>query len=162
MKRTFQENVSNYHRYCLLKCNTHYDMAELYKLRHRTFGIFVVIITSVVGTSVFAALAGLQILILQVVTGFLTVAAVVLAALQTFLGFSDLQSQHKTAAAGYGRVRRDLELLVMKFAEATGTAGELGTTELESIKKHLDDLDLASPTIPDDVWESTVKKTPET
>ncbi|CAB1061423.1 hypothetical protein D1BOALGB6SA_6196 [Olavius sp. associated proteobacterium Delta 1] len=137
-------------------------MAEKYKSRHRTFGIFVVIITSAVETSVFASLAGLQNTDVQILTGFLTVAAVVLAALQTFLGFSDLQAQHKTAAAGYGEVRRDLDLLVMKFPEATGTASEPGTAELESIIKHLDDFDRASPTIPDKVWDAIVSKTPET
>ncbi|UCD31991.1 MAG: SLATT domain-containing protein [Desulfobacterales bacterium] len=158
MKRTFQEVAANYFRYSILKCNANYDIAEMYKVRHRRFGVWVVGITILVGTSVFAALAGMESPTAQALTAFLSVAAVILAALQTFLGFSDLQSQHKTAAAGYGDVRRDIELLVMKFPEATGAENELGTDEIASIKKHLDDLDMTSPTIPDKVWDAIVKK----
>ena len=46
----------------------------------------------------------------------------------------------------------------MKFPEATGAANESGTDEIASIKKHLDDLDRTSPTIPDKVWDAIVKK----
>lgn len=160
MKRTFQDIVAHYYRYSSLKCNTHYDLAERYKKLHRAFGIVVVFVTAVVGTSVFTSLGQKQEVWIQVGTGLLSVAAVVLAALQTFLGFSELQAQHKTAAAGYGICRRDLELLSMKFPNATGAAGEAGTAELEAIKKNLDDLDGGSPTIPERLWDAVVKKTP--
>lgn len=158
MKRTFEQVVANYFCYSILKCNAHFDMAEMYKVRHRRFGIWVVGISFLVGTSVFSTIAGMENPYIQVLTGFLSVAAVILAALQTFLGFSDPQSQHKTAAAGYGDVRRELELLVMKFPEATGALNEPGTDEIAAIKKHLDDLDMTSPTIPDEVWDTIAKK----
>src|SRR6266536_3062110 len=151
---TFGEIANNYLNYSIRKCDSHYDMAEMYKNRHRFFGIVVVLVTAIVGTSVFASLGKSPESWIQIFTGFLSIAAVVLSSLQTFLGFSEYQSQHKASAAGYGSCRRDLELLIMKFPEATGKSGEAGTMELELIKKSLDDLDKASPTIPDKIWAS--------
>jgi len=160
MKRTFQEIVDIYYWYSLRKCYVHYDMAEKNKNHHRVLGVVVVFVTAVVGTSVFTSLGQKHDLWIQVGTGLLSVAAVVLSALQTFLGFSDLQVQHKTAAARYGTCRRDLELLTMKFPNATGVSGVSGTAELEAIKMNLDDLDRESPTIPDRAWDAVVKKNP--
>ena len=157
MKSTFAEIASSYYNYSLRKCCGHYDVAERYKRYHRLFGIVVVITTTAVGTSVFAALSGSTHPAIQICTGLLSVVAVVLAALQTFLGFGDLQAQHKTAAAGYGMIRRDVELLVMKFPNATGVANQPETTELEALKSHLDELDRASPAIPDKIWDATAK-----
>ncbi len=119
------------------------------------FGTAVVVITSLVGTSVFSSLAGSSYLIIQIITAVLSVSAIVLAALQTFLGFAELQSQHKSAGVGYSKVRRDLEMLAVKFPGANGGADSPEMKELELITKHLDDLDSASPTIPDDVWDKT-------
>jgi hypothetical protein len=156
--RTFEENAKQYFSYSALKCNAHYDMAERYKDRHRVFGMIVVTVTAVVGTSVFASLGKAATFWIQISTGMLSIAAVVLSALQTFLGFSDLQTHHKTSAAGYGACRRDLEMLLMKFPGAKGLAGEPGTAELETIKKTLDDLDRSSPTIPQGVWDAVGAK----
>jgi len=160
VKRTFEETAANYFRYSAQKCNAHYDLAEAYKNRHRLFGIAVVFVSAIVGTSVFASLGKSPVPWIQFCTGLLSVAAVVLAALQTFLGFAELQTQHKMAAAGYGICRRDIELLIMKFPTAQGTADEPGTSELEAVKKTLDELDRGSPTVPDKVWSAVVAKIP--
>ena len=88
----------------------------------------------------------------------LSVCAGVLSARQTFLGFSDLQTQHKRAADGYSISRREIEFLAMKYPMAKGTADELGTPEFESLKKNLDELDKASPTIPDTVYNTAAAK----
>jgi hypothetical protein len=155
-KTLFENNVSNYHNYAVRKCNAHYKMAERYKRNHRSFGVSVVVLTSVVGTSVFASLTKITTdLYLQIATGFLSIIAVVMAALQTFLGYADLQVQHKNAGVGYAIVRRSLEILLMKFPDASGRPDEPGTKEFDAINKQIEDLDRASPTIPDNVWIST-------
>lgn len=161
MNKTFDETVESYYRYSLLKSKVHYDRAEYYRLRHRRLGIMVVMTTSLVGTAVFASLQASIDASVQVAVGFLSVLAVVLAAMQTFLGFADSQSHHKDAAAGYSRVKRETELLRLKFPDATGRSDEPGTAELELVKKQLDKLDSESPTIPNRIWDATAKKISE-
>jgi len=56
--------------------------------------------------------------------------------------------------------RRDFEFLMMKYPTAKGGAGEPGTSELEALKKNLDELDRASPTIPDKIYDVAAAKTP--
>jgi hypothetical protein len=158
MKKTFEQLTDDFYGYSLAKCQVHYNMAEKYKNIHRTFGTIVVIITTLVGTSIFTSLSGSTSQSLQIITAVLSVAAVVLAALQTFLGFSELQSEHKIAGVGYAQVRRELELLVLKYPNGKGIAKSPETAELELIKKLLDDLDRASPTIPNNEWDKVWAK----
>lgn len=170
MKRTFEANAKNFYRYSSVMSNAHYDMAETYRVRHRAFGFAVVIATAVVGTTTFASLAK-DILAkgmptewenwIKAGTAILSVLATVLAALQTFLGFSDLQAQHKRGADGYSEVRRDIDLLLMKYPDVVGVPSEDATAAIDAIKKRLDDLDKASPTIPDGVYKAAAAKTPE-
>ena len=154
MKKTFEQITSDFYGYSIAKCQVHYDMAEKYKKIHRAFGTIVVIITTVVGTSIFTSLSGSTTSqLVEVTTAILSVAAVVLAALQTFLGFADLQAEHKTAGVGYAQVRRDLEMLVLKYPKGKGLSNSPEAVELELIKKLLDDLDKASPTISNQDWD---------
>jgi hypothetical protein len=51
MKRTLEQNAASYFRYSGVMSNAHYDMAEIYRLRHRRFGILVVVVTSVAGAA---------------------------------------------------------------------------------------------------------------
>ena len=164
MKRTLEHNAANYFRYSAVMSNAHYDMAEAYRMRHRSFGLVVVVVTSVVGAAALGSLARLADPahedLIKIGIALLSLLATVLAALQTFLGFSDLQNQHKRAADGYSIARREIESLLMKYPSATGIAGEKGTNEFEVVKKMLDELDKASPTIPDNVYECAAAKTP--
>jgi hypothetical protein len=164
MKRTFDENASNFFRYSSVLSNAHYDMAEIYRVRQRSFGLLVVCVTTSTGTAAFTSLAkdpqpGLGNGLIFAI-GLLSVLASVLSALQTFLGFNDLQIRHKGAGDGYSAVRRELELLLMKYPGAMGLAGQEATDALDSLKNRLDDLDKTSPTIPDKVYDAASKKTP--
>jgi hypothetical protein len=164
MKRTLEQNAANYFRYSAVMSNAHYDMAEIYRLRHRRFGIVVVAVTSIAGAAALVSLAKLANPSFENLTkigiALLSLLATVLAALQTFLGFSDLQNQHKRSGDGYSIARREIESLVMKYPNATGVTGEKGTNEFDSVKKILDDLDNTSPTIPDTVYNRAAAKTP--
>jgi hypothetical protein len=164
MKRTLEQNAASYFRYSGVMSNAHYDMAEIYRLRHRRFGILVVVVTSVAGAAALGSLAKLADpsfeSLIKVGIALLSLLATVLAALQTFFGFSDLQNQHKRAGDGYSTARREIESLVMKYPNATGETGEKGTNEFDSVKKILDDLDKTSPTIPDTVYDRAAAKTP--
>ena len=163
MKRTFEGNALNFLRYSSVMSNAHYDMAERYRIRHRVFGLAVVIATAIVGTATFGSLAentqNGEVWI-KVGTGLLSVVATVLAALQTFLGFSELQAQHKRGADGYSDLRREIDLLLMKYPDVVGVPSEQAIAALDAVRKKLDDLDKMSPTIPDAIYEAASAKTP--
>ena len=59
MKRTYEQSLANYFRYSSVMSNAHYDMAEIYRWRHRKFGLYVVAVTSVVGAAALGSLAKL-------------------------------------------------------------------------------------------------------
>ncbi len=120
MKWTFEGNAENCFQYSAIMSNAPYDLAEIYRRRHRNFGVIVVIVTAVVGTAVFASLGQLPDLRIQLGTGLLSLCAAVLSALQTFLGFSELQTQHKRAGDGYSISRRNFEFLMMKYPTTNG------------------------------------------
>jgi hypothetical protein len=164
MKRTFEGNAENFSRYSSVMSNAHYDMAEIYRVRHRSFGLAVVITTSVVGTTTFGSLAEGALkdweVWIKIGTGILSVLATVLATLQTFLGFSELETQHKRGADGYSNVRRDVDLLLMNYPDVIGAPSEDATAAIDAIKKKLEYLDKASPTIPDGIYEAASAKTP--
>jgi hypothetical protein len=129
MKRTLEQNAANCFRYSAVMSDAHYDMAEIYRLRHRSFGLVVVVVTSVAGAAALGSLTKLANpsydTLIKAGIALLSLFATVLAALQTFLGFSDLQNQHKRAADGYSIARREIESLLMKYPNATGQAGEV-------------------------------------
>jgi hypothetical protein len=122
-------------------------------------GIAVTVITAMVGTSVFSSLLKQGgCLPLQIIAAALSVLAVVLSALQTFLGYTEVSARHKEAAARYEAIRRRIQILVMKYPEATGQPNEEATKELESISTVLDELAKESPTIPDRDYDAVTKR----
>ena len=79
----------------------HKIAAEALSKRHVWFGVPVVVLTTIVGTTAFATLndAGGTHIWIGVFTGVLSVAAAVLAALQTFFSFADNAKGHAIASS---------------------------------------------------------------
>ena len=84
---------------------------------HYVLGVPVIVLTTLVGTSVFASLSTQPDPRLQITTGIASVVAAVLAALQTFLGHSDRAEKHRLAGAKYGALGRQLEELLSTGAD---------------------------------------------
>jgi len=71
-----------------------------------------VVLSAIVGTSIFSTLGQAQVSALwQVLIGLLSVSAAVLAALQTFLGYSDRAAKHSRAAHEFAAIRREIQQL---------------------------------------------------
>ena len=117
----------------------HYEMANVLSRRSQWLGVPVILITAIVGTSVFASIAAEPIAVeAKVVVGLLSVFAAVLSSLQTFFKFSERAEKHRAFAARYGAVRREIEAL---FAEGVATQEKhyVGVSErslIDSPKKH--------------------------
>ena len=137
--------AKDWFRRCRESQMVHYEYASVLERRHLYFGIPAIVLSAVVGTAIFstwqsaATHTGWQILF-----GLLSMAAAAISALQTFLNLSERAAKHKSAGAGYGAVRRELELL-----KSLPPADEEGIrAALLAIKEQMDELAANSPSIP--------------
>jgi len=121
----------------------HYEMANLLSQRGLWLGVPVIIITAVVGTSVFASLPAQAISInAKLAVGVLSLIAAVFSSLQTFFKFSERAEKHKTYGARFGSVRRELEVL---YADESGAHEK---DYINMLRKKLDRLAEEAPHVP--------------
>lgn len=129
---------------------SHYDMADLLSARDRQLGWLVTVLTAFVGTAVFASLTATAVSVeLRIFVGFVSVAAVISAALQTFLKYAERAEKHRSAGARYGAVRRRLEAIYCGDPDARD--GHY----LTSIRDELDRLAQDSPNVPPRIFYRT-------
>src|SRR5437016_9781213 len=91
--------------------SVHYACANHFSRLHFALGLPTIFFTTVVGTAVFASMQKQVTGTWSIVVGLMSIAAAVLASLQTFLRLSERADKHRVAGAAYGAVRRALELL---------------------------------------------------
>jgi hypothetical protein len=92
--------------------DAHYELVTRLRRHNVLLGVPAVVFSAVVGTSLFATLNEAEIsTILRLIIGSLSVAAAVLAALQTFLRFAERAEKHQLAADWYSAIRRDIQEL---------------------------------------------------
>lgn len=87
----------------------HYKAAVRFGRRHVLLGVPVVVLIAIVGTAVFATLKELPETWIQTTIGLVSILAAALASLQTFFNYSSRAAKHRTAAANYGSVQREIE-----------------------------------------------------
>lgn len=119
----------------------------------KRFGVPVVISTSVVSSSIFATIGDSAHAEIQLLAGAISLLATVLSSLQTFLGYSERSSWHKEAAAGYGELRTEVQVLLASDLAAISDLD----SRIESIRARWNALDKISPTIPRGIYEETAK-----
>ena len=119
----------------------HYLSADYFGARKYWLGIPAVILSTLVGTSVFATVQKQPDLWLQITVGLASVAAALLASLQTFLGYSERAEKHRIAGAKYGALGRELEQLLSATAQWPDE-------KVAEVRKRLDDLAVESPNNP--------------
>lgn len=119
----------------------HYLSADHFGARKYWLGIPAIVLSTLVGTSVFATVQKQPELWLQITVGLASVAAALLASLQTFLGYSERAEKHRIAGAKYGALGRELEQL-------RASAGTPSTEAMSEIRRRLDDLAVESPNNP--------------
>jgi hypothetical protein len=110
-------------RRVVLSSQGHYENAQRLDKFNLFLGIPVVCLSAFVGTSVFASLGKNVESNIRIIIGLISVAAAVLASLQTFLGFSEKAERHKVYGAHYGSLRRKIEVA---FTDNTMSEDDLG------------------------------------
>ena len=135
------------------KCrDRHDDAARLYAKGQYALGIPSLVVSTVVGTSVFSALSSNEVPALWV--GILSIAAAVLAALQTFMDFGGRSDKHRSAGVKYKAAVRLLEQNKVRLSQG----GELSTDEIDSMRTLLDTLEDAAPVVMPKIYDRVEKK----
>jgi hypothetical protein len=112
-------------------------------------GIPAAILSTLVGTSVFASLQKQPELWQQIAVGLASVTAAVLASMQTLLGYSERAEKHRVAGAKYGALGRELEQMITSNIEYPSEA-------IAEVRKRLDDLAVESPNNPIPIYPKFV------
>jgi len=135
-----------------IRHSAHYQAAVRCERGARLMGVPAVIISTAVGTSIFAGMV--DSMTWKIMSGLLSFAAAVLASVQTVLKFPELAAQHKAAAQKYGRLRRKVEVLL--------TAANLDEKEtakaLNEIRDEWNTIDEQSPNISQSVYDKAEKE----
>lgn len=126
----------------------HYAAGRRHARFHLWLGLPVIILGTIVGTSVFATLQQSTETWLKITVGLLSVAAAILASLQTFLGHASIAEKHRITGARYASLKQQIELLATMPPD---DRKELRSALLE-IDKQWATYREDSPNIPQKVW----------
>ena len=99
--------LEDWHHRVYAAQSAHYASADLFRTLNYVVGVPAVILSSVVGTSLFAGLDKDSPRTLLVAST--SIVAAILGALQTFLRFAERATLHASAADWYSAIRRDIE-----------------------------------------------------
>jgi len=108
---TPQQVLDDWYKRVAVTQRAHYLSAEHFGTRKYWLGIPAVVLSTLVGTSVFATVQKQPEVWLQITVGLASVAAALLASLQTFLSYSESAEKHRIVGAKYGALGRELEQL---------------------------------------------------
>jgi hypothetical protein len=135
-----------------LKHIAHSSSAANCVRNHRLIGIPNIITSSVAGTSVFATLVTSPSLGIVIATGSLSVASAILAGLNVFFDHATEAGKHKSAAARYGALRRELEQFLLVPASPTDKQ-----KFLRNLKQRWDAIEAEAPTISQKIHDKADK-----
>jgi hypothetical protein len=130
----------------------HYEAAKSLSQSNYTLGIPAVILSTLVGTSIFASLGETPTSSVQIAVGIISVLAATLSAVQTFLGLSERASKHRAVAARYGSTRRRIEQMLALSAES------ITPEEINALRLEIDGIAEEAPNVSDKVWSRIEKK----
>ncbi len=136
----------------------HYKAVDLASRRNTIIGVPVVITTSIVATSIFATLNSNPDIKWKLTTGVVSIAAVVLSALQTFFKFSARAEKHRANGVNYSSLRRQIEHFILKYNDVSNDKREQSLVDLEVISQRLSQLAADSIPIPPKAYKLAVKE----
>lgn len=152
------EKASDYAaKYCVIG-RAHYLASDRFARFNRAFGIPVIIITAVVGTTIFGTINQSPNPWWKIGTGVISLAGTVLASLQTTLAFAQISEKHKAAGETYRSVCRKFDMFDLKFQHAGLDRREEAQNQLEQMVASLDEIAKSFPSVPDCCYEKAKKE----
>jgi uncharacterized protein YhaN len=132
--------------------SAHYAAADQFRFLNYLVGLPAIVFSSIVGTAIFAGLEHDKAQTFLVAS--ISIAAAVLAGLQTFLRFSERASQHATAADWYSAIRRDIEEMLHLPAQNRGNAKQC----LDRLRKEMNRVTQDAPELRGRLWQREAKR----
>lgn len=140
----------NYRLLAINKDNSHYAMAQRLNARHTHIGVAATVTGALASTAIFAMVSESSAGAWRIGAGLVAAVGAVLAALQTFLKLSEQAQLHAASAAGYSRLRRQLEIFQLRYEGSGDEADALQA--LAALGSELDALEQSSPPIPEEIY----------
>jgi conflict system pore-forming effector with SLATT domain len=135
--------LEDWHRRVTTAQFGHQRQADRYRALSLVFGIPVVVLTTLVGTSAFAAVTHGASKAARIAVGVVSIMAAVLASIQTFLGYGQSSERHRIAGARYASLRRSIEQAL----------GRHDPSFLDRLRTEMDKVGAASPQIGRRTWK---------
>jgi hypothetical protein len=148
------DRLRDWERRAAAAAEVHFQAAEGLSRWNLFLGIPVVVLSAIVGTSVFATLTDDVNVGLRIAAGTVSVIAAVLASVQTFLRFGARAEQHRVAAERWSAIRREIEKVRALSAEQVGDLKQL----LDDVKARMDEAADKAPAMPDRRWKQALAK----
>ena len=137
--------------------DAHYTLATRLVKYNIWFGVPVVALSTLVGTSVFATLQKDVRTSLRIIVGFVSVLAAVLASLQTFLRFQERAEKHRAAAEHWSQIRRETKQMLALHPEYLAERSD-PKTYLDSLREKMDRVSAQSPEIGASEWSRAYER----
>jgi hypothetical protein len=128
----------------------HHQASSVLDRKRYWIGISVMVLSSFVGTSIFATLQGSPSISVKVAVGLASFLSATLASLQTFLRYEERAGMHRAAGIKYAVIMRELE---MKIAFLPTNEAEV-LEFVNDIRIRWDRLNEESPIIPKAIWDN--------
>jgi len=135
---------------------THYAVANRLASSNIALGVPVVVLTTFVGTSVFATLQDNVAAGLRIFVGVVSVLAAVFASLQTFLRFGERAEKHRVAAEKWGAIRREITQMLALHPTYLASRGD-PKQYLDDLRTRMDEVSTQSPEMPDRRWARALR-----
>jgi hypothetical protein len=135
----------------------HYALAGRLAGRNIQLGLPVVVLTTIIGTSVFATLQQEVGTGWRIGIGVVSVLAAVLASVQTFLRFAERAEQHRAAAENWAAIRREIAQKRALHPEYLAARGD-PQKYLDGLRKQIDQVSGQSPEMGEKTWSHYMTK----
>jgi hypothetical protein len=145
------------HNAAAISQDAHYAIATRLVRYNIWFGIPVVALATLVGTSVFATLQKDVRTDLRILVGFVSVLAAVLASLQTFLRFQERGEKHRAAAEHWSQIRRETKQMLALHPDYLAERSD-PKTYLDALREKMGRVSAQSPEIGERDWTLAYKK----
>jgi hypothetical protein len=149
---TIEELLQDWRKRAYAAQASYYEVAERHRRRNYQLGVPVVIVSSLVGTAIFADWGtepGYKWWV-----GSVSILAAVLASLQTFLKFGENATLHGAAADWFAAIRRDIEELLALPPHLRGHPKQC----LDSIRQEMNKAGQKSPELSERLWKKVARR----
>lgn len=154
------EEARNYRRKCMINARAHFLLWEYNSKWNKRLGIPVVVLTTIVGSTLFASKALEKYYWLELLLGILSLIAAILSALSITLRFSDEAEKYKSAGLRYRSMVRQFDFFILKYNNGQHQSYKLNEVhqDFEDLITKLDDLAAESPSIKDRMYFRAVQE----